>query len=137
VFEDGETNDVIGAYLREQTQIGAEKSWENSATAPGNDTTKLRRARVCDEFGQTVSTIDIRRPIGIEMTYEVLQAEKILVPNFHFYNEQGACIFVSHDWQNEWRHRPRPVGTYVSTVWIPGNFLAEGTVLRDRRRDDV
>jgi lipopolysaccharide transport system ATP-binding protein len=29
----------------------------------------------------------------------------------------------------EWQKRPRPVGRFVSTAWIPGNFLAEGTVL--------
>ena len=25
-----------------------------------------------------------------------------------------------------WRWRPRPTGRYVSTAYIPGNFLAEG-----------
>jgi lipopolysaccharide transport system ATP-binding protein len=72
--------------------------------------------------------MDIRRPVGIEMTYEVLEAGKILVPNFHFFNEQGACIFISHDWSEPWRTRTRPTGIYASTAWIPGNFLAEGHV---------
>jgi lipopolysaccharide transport system ATP-binding protein len=62
------------------------------------------------------------------MTYDVLEPGKVMVPNLHFYNQQGNCIFISHDWYNGWRDRPRPAGTYVSVVWIPGNFLAEGTV---------
>jgi lipopolysaccharide transport system ATP-binding protein len=128
VLKDGATNEVIGAYLHEQSQIGAEKSWEILNAAPGDDITKLRRVRVRDEAGATVSTIDIRRAVGVEMTYDVLQPGVVFVPNAHFYNEQGACIFISHDWANEWRSRPRPVGTYISTVWIPENFLAEGTV---------
>lgn len=128
VFADGATNEVIGKYLHEQSQTGAKKFWENLETAPGNDITKLRRVRVCDRAGKTVSTVDIRRPVGVEMTYEVFEAGKVFVPNAHFYNEQGACIFISHDWENEWRTRPRPRGTYQSTVWIPGNFLAEGTI---------
>jgi lipopolysaccharide transport system ATP-binding protein len=128
VTKDGATNEVIGAYLHEQSQIGAEKSWETLETAPGDEITKLRRVRVRDEAGATVSAIDIRRAVGIELTYDVLQPGKVFVPNAHFYNEQGACIFISHDWGDEWRAHPRPVGSYVSTVWIPGNFLAEGTV---------
>ncbi len=128
IVVDGATNEVIGAYLHEQSQIGAEKSWENAADAPGDEITKLRRVRVCDQSGETISTVDIRRPVGVEMTYEVLQAGKILIPNCHFHNEHGACLFISHDWEGGWRTRPRPVGVYRSTVWIPGNFLAEGTI---------
>lgn len=128
VVEDGATGVVIGAYLHEQSKVGAEKSWENLETAPGNEITKLRRVRVCNEAGATVAAIDIRRPIGVEMTYEVLKADRVFVPNYHFYNEQGVCVFVSHNWGDEWRHRPRPLGRYVSTVWIPANFLAEGTI---------
>jgi lipopolysaccharide transport system ATP-binding protein len=36
--------------------------------------------------------------------------------------------FTSNDVDPEWRGRPRPLGRYVSTVWIPGNYLAEGTM---------
>jgi lipopolysaccharide transport system ATP-binding protein len=52
----------------------------------------------------------------------------VIVPNLHFYNADGTCMFVSHDWAGGWRDRPRNVGTFVSTVEIPGNFLAEGPV---------
>jgi len=45
---------------------------------------------------------------------------------FHIYNEEGTEIFESFDNDIEWRKRPRPKGRYVSTGWIPGNFLAEG-----------
>lgn len=124
--KDGETGEVVSAYLHEQSEKGAEKSWANAENAPGDEITRLRSVRVRDETGKTTSSMDIRRPIGIEMTYEVLETGKILVPNFHFYNEQGVCVFISHDWSEPWRSRPRPRGTYTSTAWIPGNFLAEG-----------
>ena len=38
---------------------------------------------------------------------------------------------MTNDLDPAWRRRPRPVGRYVSTGWIPGNFLAEGTVFVD------
>ena len=126
--KDGATGEVVGAYLHEQAETGAERVWEDTKTAPGNEIVKLRRVRVCDETSKTVSAIDIRHPVGIEMTYDVLQSDKILVPNFHFYNEHGLCIFVSQDLDTGWRTRTRPTGTYTSKIWIPGNFLAEGSV---------
>ena len=128
IVNDGAANEVIGNYLHEQSQKGAEKSWETTENAPGNEIVRLRRVRVCDESKETASAIDIRRPVSLEMTYEVLETGKIIVPNLHFYNEQGVCIFVSHDWNSEWRIAPRPRGIYLSRMTVPGNFLAEGTV---------
>lgn len=128
ITKDGPASEVIGEYLHEQSKTGAEKSWGNIENSPGNEVTRLRRIRVCNEAGETVSTVDIRRPAGIEMDYDVLRGGKVLVSSFHFYNEQGICIFVSHDLYSEWRNKTRPRGKYVSTVWVPGNFLAEGTV---------
>jgi lipopolysaccharide transport system ATP-binding protein len=128
LIKTGETSEVINQYLHEQSQSGAEKSWENAPAAPGDEFTRLRRVRVCDKSGKTNASLDIRQPIGIEMTYEVLQDGKVLVPNFHFYNEQGVCIFISHDWFDRWRTTPREKGEYTSTCWIPPNFLADGSV---------
>lgn len=127
LVRDGEATQIVSEYLHEQSQTGAEKQWEPDS-APGNEVTRLLSLRVRDEAGETTATADIRKPVGVEMTYEVMEAGKVLIPNLHFYNEQGACIFISHDWNGGWRTTPRPQGIYTSTVWIPGNFLAEGTV---------
>ncbi|MCV4776717.1 hypothetical protein OFM21_28465, partial [Escherichia coli] len=88
----------------------------------------LLAVRVCDESGKTISAADIRRLGFIEMTYRVLAGGKVLVPNLHFFNEQGICIFISPDWFSGWRDRPRETGIYVSRVKIPGNFLSEGWI---------
>jgi hypothetical protein len=29
----------------------------------------------------------------------------------------------------EWHRKPKPVGVYVSIVWIPGNFFTEGNLI--------
>ena len=63
-----------------------------------------------------------------ELSGEVLAGGKVLIPNMHFFDERGTCLFISHDWNSGWRERERPPGIYTSTVWIPGNFLAEGTI---------
>lgn len=128
VAADGDAKQVVGEYLHEQSRTGAEKFWESPEDAPGNSIARLRAVRVIDEDGKLSSAADIRRKVGIEMKYEVLQSGKVLVPHLQFYNEQGLCIFVTHDWDGGWRDKPRPVGSYTSVAWIPENFLAEGTV---------
>jgi lipopolysaccharide transport system ATP-binding protein len=37
-------------------------------------------------------------------------------------------LFSTIDQDPAWRQRPRPEGRYTSTVWIPGNFLTDGTI---------
>lgn len=124
---DGPVQDVVSGYLHEQTQTAAEKRWDESS-APGNECARLLAVRVHDGSGGTTSSIDIREPVYIEVSYRVLKNGKVLVPNLHFYNDQGICIFISHDWYSGWRDKKRELGTFRSTVTIPGNFLAEGWV---------
>src|SRR5206468_10579905 len=50
-------------------------------------------------------------------------------PNLHFLNEEGLVVFVSADPDPAWRGRKREPGRYVSTAHVPGNFLAEGTLV--------
>ena len=125
---DGETAQVVNAYRYEQSQTGSEKVWTDPAMAPSDEVTRLQRLRVHDESGKTSSSLDIRRRVGVEMTYEVTKDGFVLIPNIHFYNEEGVCLFISHDWFSGWRYRPKDVGTYTSTVWIPGNYLSEGVI---------
>jgi lipopolysaccharide transport system ATP-binding protein len=61
----------------------------------------------------------------------VLHADYVPVPNFHLFNEEGICVFVTSDTDPIWRRRPKPVGRYVSRVIIPGNFLSEGILIVD------
>ena len=51
-----------------------------------------------------------------------------VAPNFHLVNEEGVSLFLTADQDEQWARKPRPAGNYVSTAWIPGNFLAEGTI---------
>jgi len=63
------------------------------------------------------------------MEYGVLQPGHVLVPAYHFLNEEGIYAFVSSDLDPAWWGKPRSVGRYVSATWIPGNFLSEGTLI--------
>jgi lipopolysaccharide transport system ATP-binding protein len=123
---DGDAKTVVGEYLHEQSQTGAEKVWSDDA--PGNEIVRLRGARVRAEDGSLASSVDIRRPVSIEIEYEVLESGRAIVPHVQLNNEQGTPIFISHDWHDGWREREREAGLYTSVVTVPGNFLSEGTV---------
>jgi lipopolysaccharide transport system ATP-binding protein len=129
VTSDGEPSEVVNHYLSSSLKTGALREWTKAADAPGDDVVRLRRVRVRDEAGETIPVVDIRKPFGIELTYQVLQEGHALVPVIEFYNEEGAEIFSTHDTKSDWRRKERPRATYRSTVWIPGNLLAEGSLI--------
>jgi lipopolysaccharide transport system ATP-binding protein len=130
VIADGQSDEVTRVYLQANHGTMASRDWPDLANAPGNEVARLRSVRVRDANGETVEVVDIRRPIAIEMTFEVLQGGHVLIPNHHFHNEDGICAFITHDYvDRDWVRRPRPPGLYTSTMWIPGNFLSEGMMI--------
>ena len=129
VLDDGPSHQVVGKYLRSELGTTAIREWNDLTKAPGNDIVRLCSVRVRTEDGQVQEAIDIRKPIGIEMEFEVLKSGFKLVPNYSFHNEEGVCVFVASDQDPHWRGRPRPAGRFRSTAWVPGNFLSEGTLV--------
>ena len=65
------------------------------------------------------------------MEYEVLKPGYKLMPTVVLHNDEGVRLFVSIEHDPAWRGRVRPPGRYRSTAWIPGNYLAEGTMFVD------
>jgi lipopolysaccharide transport system ATP-binding protein len=128
VLQDGPSREIVGVYLSSEMGTMAAREWNDPQKAPGGEIARLRAVRVRAEDGKVTESVDIRRPVRVEMEYEVLRSDYVLLPHYHFYDEEGVCIFVSLDLDPAWRRRPRPAGRYVSTVLIPGNFLAEGTI---------
>ncbi|MBA2735010.1 MAG: ABC transporter ATP-binding protein [Acidobacteria bacterium] len=129
IKSDGAANEVVNDYLSECWKATAEREWNDTSEAPGNDVVRIRKVRVRTVDGQTTAEVDIRNSVGIEIVYDVLQPGQVLTPSFDLFNEQGMHIFAVHDVGARWRREPRPAGQYASTVWIPGNFLSEGHML--------
>ena len=124
---DGQPQEVVNRYLSTSWGAGAERVWGDDA--PGNAAVRLRRVRVASEDGETAAAVDVRRESRIEVTYDVLEEGHALVPVVELYNEEGTEVFSTHDTGTEWRRRPRPLGRYTSVVRLPGNLLAEGTLI--------
>jgi lipopolysaccharide transport system ATP-binding protein len=131
VLRDGPSHQVVGVYLNSGLGTSAAREWPDSKKAPGDEVARLCAVRVRTEDGRISDTVDIRQPVRIEMEYEVLKSNYMLLPSFHLYNEEGVHVFSCVDHDPAWRRRPRPVGCYVCTAWIPGNLLSEGTLFVD------
>jgi lipopolysaccharide transport system ATP-binding protein len=125
---DGPARQVASAYLSSGLGTTAVREWSDLSRAPGDEVVRLCAVRVRSETGDLVDSVDIRRQVGIELEYEVLQPDFIFHPHFGLRNQDGVILFVAQDVDPAWRGRRRPTGRYVSTGWIPGNLLAEGAV---------
>jgi lipopolysaccharide transport system ATP-binding protein len=129
VRDDGPPQRVVGTYLSSGLGTMAERRWRDLANAPGNDIVRLTAVRVKTRNGRVTDAIDIREPVGIELEYVVFKEGHPLWACFNLSNEQGVFVFTAIDHDPAWRNRNRVVGRYSSTAWIPGNLLAEGTMI--------
>jgi lipopolysaccharide transport system ATP-binding protein len=119
---------VVASYLRTGLGTTSAREWPDPRSSPGGATARLRAVRACTEDGKVVDSFDIRRPIHVEVEYEVLRSGYVIVAQLGFTNDQGTRVMTVLDTDPEWRDRPRATGRYVTTVVVPGNFLAEGTL---------
>jgi lipopolysaccharide transport system ATP-binding protein len=128
ILKDGPSRDVIGTYLGSETGTMGERLWADPLKAPAGEVCRLRAVRVRSKDGQIIKILDIRQPVRLEMEFDVLKPGHVLMPFYHISNEEDIRLFCAHDLDPEWRQRSRPIGRYVSTATVPGNFFAEGTV---------
>lgn len=128
VLRDGPSHQVVSAYLQSGLGTTAAREWKDIGAAPGNEIVRLCAVRVRNHAGEVSDALDIRQPLQIEAEYEVLQPGNELIPDCQISNDEGLLLFVTGDQRSVWGRRPKPAGRFISTVEIPGNFLAEGTM---------
>jgi len=125
---DGTPHDVVSTYMTTDAGIPPAREWPDPETAPGHDIGRLRAIRVISRAGSAVDSVDIASDIGIQMDFDVLQPGHDLLPHYYLFNEEGVLLFGTLDHDPAWRQKPRPVGRYTSTAWIPGNYLSDGMI---------
>ena len=126
VLADGPSEEVTRTYLQSGLGMTAVREWTDPVLAPGNHVARLVSVRVLDEAGANTATMEIQSAVGVELTFDALEPGHVLVPSVRIFNEGTVCLFHGQDNEPEWCRKPRPRGRYQCTMWIPGNFLAEG-----------
>lgn len=125
----GRTDKAINVYLKSDFGTTARRRWDDISRAPGNDVVRLIEVKAHGEDAEITDSFDITKPIGITMSYEVLKDNNTFTHSINLFNESGVHILSSHDIVSELRNKPRTKGCYSSTMWIPSNFLAEGSII--------
>jgi lipopolysaccharide transport system ATP-binding protein len=129
VKADGDSHSVTRQYIQSDSGSPAERVWMDPAAAPGDAAARLRAVRVRDETGAVSDTVDIRRPLAIEVEYSNLQTRLRPSVVIQLVNEDGTCLFAGSDFNNAgWWNAPRERGRVKARCTIPGNFLAEGRI---------
>lgn len=126
VLVDGPSHEVVSAYMDSEKGTRAERVWPDIMEAPGDEVVRLRAVRVCTEQGNIAESMDTRKPVALEMEYDVLLPGYVFLAYFHVFNNDGIEAFTPFDIDPLWMNKPKPAGRYVSTAWIPGNFLSDG-----------
>jgi lipopolysaccharide transport system ATP-binding protein len=123
---DGPVADVVRQYMSgDLGDSPISVDFVQRGQLPGDDDVRLLATRVVSE-GMTAAQVDIRRPVRIEIEYEVLRQRYPMHPNIHIYTDESVCALVSSDAYDPAARQPRPPGRYRATVELPGNFLSEG-----------
>ena len=124
---DGPSHQVVGSYVIEGHGPKGLREWADTE-APGGEVARLCAVRVKTDDGQVTTFTDIRKPVILEMEWDVMKSGYILLPHFALYNGEGIALFVTLDQDPVWRKRPRETGRYVSSAIVPGHLLSEGMV---------
>jgi lipopolysaccharide transport system ATP-binding protein len=74
---------------------------------------------------EVAGSVDVRKPIGIEIGFSVLRLGEPVLPKIKVYDRDGDVAFNALDTSPRWQEPTGP-GDYVTTAWIPGNLLNEG-----------
>lgn len=128
VIDDGEAHGIVNSYLTAGLGTSAAREWPDLEDAPGDESVRLRGLRIVDENNNVSEGFDIRKPVGLQMEYDVLGGNEPMMPYYRLANDEGTVIFSTIDQDFRSHVEPRAPGRYVSTAWIPGNLLSEGTI---------
>ena len=122
----GESETGINYYLKGKSGIFSIKQWWNENIKPGNENVRLLEVKACNVIGDVLETFNTEEEIEIKMIYEVLQNGFSYTHGFNLYDNMGTHILSSHDVEMGRRNAPFEKGVFTASVFLPGNFLAEG-----------
>jgi len=136
ILMDGPTDEVMEKYLGGGVSPQGERTWPDTSRAPGNDVVRLLGIRTKSSSGEVCSQFDARDAIELEFEYAVLREGYQLCAGIELLDPNGVVIVLTFDdyilgpWGDQ---EPREVGSFISSVSIPGDFLNEGNLTANLR----
>jgi lipopolysaccharide transport system ATP-binding protein len=128
VAANGETEEVIGAYVASGMSASGEVVWGDGEDAPGDGAVRLRSVRMMGRRG-AASDLLISEPITVEIEYENFKEGNFIVWGLELKDKGNTYVFATNNRpsanaaSDEWYGRPRPAGVYRTRCVIPPNLL--------------
>lgn len=143
IIKTGKSAAVVAEYLRIGHGLLPEAKCANNSRFR-NNFMRMIRVRAHDKEDKQLASFDIRKSIGIDIEYQLLQDNIKFAANIQVQNTTGILLFNSHE-TIQGKKINLETGFYKSTVWIPGNFLAESlfsvratlTTFRDKKTEEI
>lgn len=123
---EGDTNQVVNAYLSRFMEMKSENRWEDISTAPGNDEVRFRSARVVPKDPSS-DIISMGTPFDVE--FELLsKIEGATVDvTIHILNDTDIIVFgtTTGSTANE-KGEIQGAGVIKAICHVPGNLMNSG-----------
>jgi lipopolysaccharide transport system ATP-binding protein len=124
----GTIQECIGHYYSNDQAVQGKIDYTKERALPGDHEAKLLEASICDATGSIKADVEISSEVHINMKYELLKDEMSVYPNFHIFNSEGVCVFITSDSKLDSKLMlKKEKGQYVSTCIIPANYFNDGT----------
>jgi lipopolysaccharide transport system ATP-binding protein len=128
----GQTADVVAAYLQAGSGGGAESVWQDLRRAPGNENIKLHAVRV-KSHGIIKSEVDIDKEVEVEVEFwNRRPGARNLCVTIYLLDSNGTVVLstgntpAANALPEEWFDKPHPEGLFRAICTLPANFLNEG-----------
>lgn len=117
----GETGQVVLDYLQKGACPTLEQTWDDPATAPGNEKARIRSARVRPLPPREDEEITVDSALELEFEFWNYQPDAYLALTIHLYTIDGTYVFAVGS-----EGKPRLQGLVRVAAKIPANFLNDG-----------
>lgn len=123
---DDQAEKVTNALVKSATSYTTHLEWMNESIEYESQFVRLRRIRVVDENRQLLKQIDLTKTFGVEIEFDVLTSDHLIVPRLDFTDGLNTLLFSAFEVDSEWHHKNRPCGRHTCTAWLPKNLFGEG-----------
>ncbi len=125
ILLDGNVANAISHYYGDGLNSPYSVDYSRQSRPIGDEFATLLEAHIENQDGKYAGEMDIRSPFMVKMKYQ-LNKDVPVAPysNFHFYNTQGQCVFISSSVPTKDACKN---GVYEATCYVPGYLLNNDT----------
>jgi len=124
---EGRPAEIIETYLSGRATQGGRIVWPEGHCNDGVDSFAFHAARLLDPHGRACDEFDVRKPITVELEYEVRKPLPFARVGVMVTTSDGIELFESYDSDDDAQARAREPGRYRCSCTIPGDLLAPRT----------